>query len=187
MHLLSFIIFVLWLTSEILLNVLLRPSQQDKQQQDKNSLNVIWLVIIISVVAASQLGYRTKAPIAANFWPVHYTGLVLVVLGVILRFAAIRSLGKFFTVTVTIREGHQLKTDGFYKYLRHPSYSASLLSFLGYGLSYNNWYSVAVVVIPVFIAFSYRISIEEKVLQGQFGDRYRAYMEHTKRLIPFIY
>ncbi|RAJ79983.1 protein-S-isoprenylcysteine O-methyltransferase Ste14 [Chitinophaga dinghuensis] len=187
MHVLSIVIFVLWLASEILLNVLLRPGKADKQQQDKNSLNVIWLVIIASIIAASQLGYRTYAPIASSFFPVHYTGLALIVLGVILRFAAIRALGKFFTVTVTIREDHQLKTDGFYAYLRHPSYAASLLSFIGYGVSYNNWYSVAAVVIPVFIAFSYRISIEEKVLLTQFGDTYRAYMQRTKRLIPFIY
>ena len=99
----------------------------------------------------------------------------------------IRSMGRFFTVDVTIREGHQLKTDGFFRYVRHPSYLASLVTFFGFGLSLNNWFSLAVVFVPVFIAFLIRIKVEEKVLVKQFGAEYLDYSNKTQRIIPFVY
>ncbi|MEO8852326.1 MAG: isoprenylcysteine carboxylmethyltransferase family protein [Ginsengibacter sp.] len=61
-----------------------------------------------------------------------YVGIAIIILGIILRLIAVASLGKFFTVDVTIRQNHRLKKDGIYKYLRHPSYFASLLSFIGF-------------------------------------------------------
>jgi protein-S-isoprenylcysteine O-methyltransferase Ste14 len=33
----------------------------------------------------------------------------------------------------------------------------------------------------------YRISVEEKALLEDLGDRYRTYAEHHKRLIPFVW
>jgi protein-S-isoprenylcysteine O-methyltransferase Ste14 len=36
-------------------------------------------------------------------------------------------------VQVAIKEDHQLKTDGYYTNVRHPSHTASLLSFIGFG------------------------------------------------------
>ena len=96
-------------------------------------------------------------------------------------------MGKYFTVDVTIREGHQIKKDGVYSILRHPSYSASLLTFLGLGLFLNNWISLIIAFIPPFLAFLYRIKIEEKALTEQFGQDYIDYKKQTKKLIPFIY
>jgi protein-S-isoprenylcysteine O-methyltransferase Ste14 len=105
----------------------------------------------------------------------------------IIRFIAIYSLGRFFTVDLTIKDNHKIKKDGLYRLLRHPSYSGSLLSFLGYGLSLNDWISLIVIFIPVTIAFLYRIRIEEKLLTDQFGNDYIDYMKKTNCLIPFIY
>ncbi|WP_091394853.1 methyltransferase family protein [Flavobacterium noncentrifugens] len=61
-------------------------------------------------------------------------------------------------------ENHKLKTDGFYKFLRHPSYFASLVSFVGFGISLNNWIALAIITTAIFTAFAYRIQVEEKVL-----------------------
>jgi protein-S-isoprenylcysteine O-methyltransferase Ste14 len=99
----------------------------------------------------------------------------------------VTSLGKFFTVNVTILEDHKLKQDGFYKYVRHPSYSASLLSLFGYGVSLNNWISLVIVTTAALTAFLIRIRIEEKTLTEHFGSEYVEYKKKTKRLIPFVY
>ena len=108
-------------------------------------------------------------------------------MGVIFRFIAIKQLGRFFTVNVTIRNDHQLIQSGLYKYLRHPSYCGSLISFLGFGISLNNWLSIIFIIIPYSLAVMYRIKVEEKVLTEQFGKQYLDYKKHTKRIIPFIY
>jgi len=104
-----------------------------------------------------------------------------------IRFISIWTLGKYFTVDVTIRDDHKLKKDGFYKIIRHPSYSGSLVSFIGFGISLNNWISLTTVVILIMISFIYRIRIEEKVLIDQFGKEYLDYKKNTYRLIPWIY
>ena len=105
----------------------------------------------------------------------------------VLRFISIRTLGKLFTVDVTIRTDHKLKKDGVYRRIRHPAYSGSLLSFIGFGLSLNNWLSLSFVTILITIAFLHRIKIEEKLLTDKFGADYLDYKRKTYRLIPWIY
>jgi protein-S-isoprenylcysteine O-methyltransferase Ste14 len=96
-------------------------------------------------------------------------------------------LGRLFTVDVTIRDNHQIKKDGVYRFIRHPSYSGSLLSFIGFGISLNNWLSLISVIALITIALVRRISIEEKVLTNQFGADYLEYKRRTYRMIPWIY
>uniref|UniRef100_UPI0020C6F961 methyltransferase family protein n=1 Tax=Chitinophaga sp. GbtcB8 TaxID=2824753 RepID=UPI0020C6F961 len=73
------------------------------------------------------------------------SGTGLIISGMVLGLFAINFLGPFFSVNVAIREGHTVKRDGMFKYVRHPSYSASLLSFLGFGISMDNWVALLVV------------------------------------------
>jgi protein-S-isoprenylcysteine O-methyltransferase Ste14 len=63
----------------------------------------------------------------------------------------------------------------------------SLLSFLGFGVSLNNWASLGIIFVLVTIAILLRIRTEEKVLLEQFGTGYADYMKKTRRLIPWIY
>jgi protein-S-isoprenylcysteine O-methyltransferase Ste14 len=58
--------------------------------------------------------------------------------------------------------------------------------FLGFGLSSTNWLSLLVLMGCALIGLSYRIHVEERVLQEHLGQRYQEYMRRTKRLIPFV-
>ena len=186
MSLIFILIYSLWFFSEVSLSLLRRSPKSEKNDSDKGSLGLIWTIIIVANFLSYFISKWTPLSIAED-QRIRYIGLGLIVLGVILRLSIVASLGKFFTVNVTIREGHELKTDGFYKYLRHPSYSASLLSFGGYGISLNNWISLIVITMSVAFAFLIRIRIEEKTLTDHFGDEYVEYKNRTKRLIPFVY
>ena len=186
MNTIAWIVYAVWLGSEIILNRMLRSNATDTPKKDKGSLLIIWVTIVVACFTAGFLTGVISVPIYATV-AAYVASLAIIVLGVVLRLLAISALGKFFTVDVTIREGHQLKQDGMYRYVRHPSYAASLLSFVGYGLSLNNWVSLIIVTVAVFAVFSYRIGIEEKVLAAQFGEAYTAYKKRTKRLIPFVY
>jgi protein-S-isoprenylcysteine O-methyltransferase Ste14 len=176
----------IWMLSEISLNRFLRSGKSDKKGADKYSELFIWLVIGASVGIGVYVSYIYSVPIFANA-QLAYIGIVLIAIGIIMRFWAIKQLGKFFTVDVTIRKDHQLMQSGFYQYLRHPSYSSSLLSFIGMGLAVNSWLSLAIIFIPVLGSFIHRMNIEEKVLTEQFGKQYTDYMARTKRIVPFIY
>jgi protein-S-isoprenylcysteine O-methyltransferase Ste14 len=180
------IVWSIWFISELVLNRFFRSGRDDKKGVDKNSLRLIWITIGIANVAAILFAEIDLFPISKNLI-VSYIGLFLIITGMIIRFAAIYTLGRFFTVDLTIKEDHKIKMDGLYKIIRHPSYSGSLLSFLGFGLSLNDYTSLAVIAIPVTFAFINRIRIEEKLLKDQFGADYSDYMKKTYRLIPWIY
>ena len=172
--------------TEILLNRLLRSTSTDQPGKDKNSITLIWVTIPAAIFAAVFLAHNTPFQLYHN---VNFVGVgvALIFLGIALRFLAIYTLGRFFTVDVTIRQGHALKQDGFYRYLRHPSYAASLLSFIGMGYTFNNWLSLLVLVAAVLAAFSYRIKVEERALIQHFGAEYLSYKKTTSALVPFVW
>jgi protein-S-isoprenylcysteine O-methyltransferase Ste14 len=178
--------YMAWGVSEVYLSLFRRAGESVKQKSDKGSLGLIWAIVIVANFLSYFVSRWVPAPIADD-QNIRYVGLALIILGVILRFTIVSSLGKFFTVNVVIAQDHKLKTDGFYKYLRHPSYSASIVSFAGYGVSLNNWISLAMIVAAISTALLIRIRIEEETLINHFGEEYATYRKKTKKLIPFIY
>ena len=186
MNLIFILTYFMWFLSELLLNRLLRSNHTDRQNADKSSLSLIWITIVVSVFIILFISRRFYFPIFSNS-AFKYFGLVIIYIGMLIRLMAVRSLGRLFTVDVTIRKNHRLKKDGLYKYLRHPSYCASLISFIGFGISLNNWIALLVITFSMLIAFIIRIKIEEKVLIEHFGSEYLEYKKATKGLIPFIY
>ena len=180
------VIMALWGLSEIFLVLKMRSGNDDAKGKDKKTLSLLWLVIGFSIFFGIFIS-------KVSYFPFYFTqkvqiiGLVILLLSVVLRLMVVDNLGKYFTVDVTIRKDHQLKTDGFYKLVRHPSYAFSLLTFFGLAIVLNNYIAAIVLLVPVVSMFIYRINIEEKALKYQFGKDYCDYMKKTKRLIPFIY
>ena len=107
--------------------------------------------------------------------------------GLALRWYAILYLGRFFTVNVAISRDHRLIDTGPYRLIRHPSYTGALMAFLGLGVCIGNWASLAAMLIPTLLVFSWRIRVEEQALMAALGEPYRIYMQRTKRLVPAIY
>ena len=70
--------------------------------------------------------------------------------------------------------------------MRHPSYSGSLLEFLGVGLSLGSLYCLLCVFIPPVVTLFYRMRVEEQELLTALGDPYRLYLARTKRLVPYV-
>jgi protein-S-isoprenylcysteine O-methyltransferase Ste14 len=178
--------YAIWILSEIYLNRFMRSGKGDKKGKDARSLSMIWVTILVAVGFAVYISMHLALPMGRNDF-VSYAGLCLMMAGILFRFVAIMSLGRFFTVDVTIREGHQLKMDGLYRHLRHPSYTGSFLTFIGFGFTLNNWASMLLLVMPIFLAFRHRIRVEEKVLEEQFGDAYSRYRAQTDAMIPLIF
>jgi protein-S-isoprenylcysteine O-methyltransferase Ste14 len=177
------IICSLWFLSEVLVNILTRSKKSDSDSHDHNSLGLIWIAIVLSITAGVFIGFRFPGFNECAY----FSGLALIIVGITVRIIAIVSLKSLFNANVAIHHDHKLKTDGIYKKIRHPSYSGSLLSFLGLGLTMGNWISLLVIFLPVLAAFLFRISIEEKVLMDNFKDEYLNYKKGTKKLIPYVY
>jgi protein-S-isoprenylcysteine O-methyltransferase len=172
--------------SEIALALVKRDSRTAKAD-DRGSMRLLWMVIGPCVVVAIAVGgYRaTRLPFSATIQEVTATCLLLG--GLVLRWTAILTLGRFFTAKIAIHEGQRVITVGPYRYVRHPSYTGLLLAFLGLGVFFGNWLSVIVLSVPITFAVIHRIRLEESVLAGALGPTYAAYSARTKRLIPGVW
>ena len=133
-----------------------------------------------SAFAASQFAIPLDRPF------IFTAGILLILAGAAFRWYAVRVLGKYFTLQVAIQSGQTVVESGPYRWIRHPSYSGSLVSLLGLGLVLSNWLSLVCVVVFPILGYSYRIWVEEMTLVDALGEPYRDYMKRTKRLIPFI-
>jgi protein-S-isoprenylcysteine O-methyltransferase Ste14 len=115
-----------------------------------------------------------------------YIGLILYVLGSVLRLAAVFALGRRFSGLVAIQQGHRLKTDGLYRFIRHPSYVGMLVLTIGFVLVFRCWIGLFIVAGFLVILLA-RIKSEEALLASTFGEEYEAYRRRTWRLIPWVY
>ena len=114
-------------------------------------------------------------------------GIVLLAAGSLLRRVCFRILGEYFTAAVTVRTDQPVIDRGPYRWIRHPGYTAGFIMFLGIGLAFGNWLSLAIFALEISIVYGRRISAEEKALLDTLGEPYRAYMARTKRFIPFVF
>ena len=114
-------------------------------------------------------------------------GVVLVLVGMGWRWYAIRELGRYFTGAIVIRKDHQVVQTGPYKVIRHPAYTGILISGIGTGLMVGNILSLLALMVGMFVGLWYRIAVEEQALRTSLGPAYEAYMQRTKRLIPFVF
>lgn len=106
--------------------------------------------------------------------------------GIFLRYTAIKTLQEHFDGLIQIKEEQQLIQHGLYRYLRHPSYTGTMLTFFGFGLMSTN-YGYALLFPTLFFAcYHFRIQIEEDVLLRGFGSDYVQYQQHTWGLLPWF-
>ena len=173
---------------EIFMGVMQRSKRTKDivKKGDKASIWILFLFIGIGYYLAFRFGMTKMGRIYQ--WNTFFTiGAIMVILGMIIRIVSILTLKQHFTYTVTKIEGHELIETGFYKTIRHPGYLGQLIIFTGVAVAMSNWLSVASMFIPCFLGFIYRISVEERFMTEQLGQKYLDYQKRTKRLIPKIY
>jgi len=156
------------------------------KEKDAGSLRIL-KAATLAVPAGVIVGFTDVGRIASGGDLFACVGMALMLMGILIRWTAIYTLGPYFTRTVNILEGHRIVRNGLYKHLRHPSYTGFLLGNLGLGIALSNWLSVLVIFLPILAASLYRISVEEQALLERFGDDYFEYAKGTKRLLPKLY
>lgn len=114
-------------------------------------------------------------------------GVVGLVVGLWLFHRSHADLGANWSVTLEIRQYHQLVTRGIYRRIRHPMYASLLLYGLGQALVVPNWIAGPVYVVSMAILFAFRVGPEEAMMLDTFGAQYADYMARTNRLVPGIW
>jgi protein-S-isoprenylcysteine O-methyltransferase Ste14 len=173
----------LWLIAEWLHSL---NHKAESAERDRFS-RTIWDVGTCLGVVGVIIGFTEFGRVeTAHDW-VARTGIVILLVGLVIRWLAIFTLGKYFTRTVTISSDHRIIQRGLYRYLRHPAYTGALLAHLGLGLAFTNWLSFLLIFVPILIAAIYRMQVEEDALRNAFGGEYEEFAKNRKRLIPKVY
>lgn len=93
-------------------------------------------------------------------------------------------LGRNWSGTLEIQEGHSLVTNGVYRHIRHPMYAAHWLWVIAQTLLLHNWIAGFASLAVLLLIYLLRVPREEEMMLEEFGEAYRAYMERTGRIIP---
>ena len=114
-------------------------------------------------------------------------GLMCLAIGLWLFYRSHADLGKNWSITLEVREQHRLITQGVYRRVRHPMYSALVLYAVAHALVIPNWVAGPSNLVAFAVLFAFRVRAEERMMLEQFGDEYTAYMARTKRLVPGVW
>lgn len=79
----------------------------------------------------------------------------------------------------------RIVTDGAYRYLRNPMYLGHLIFMAGLAITFSSWLALALLAFHAGW-FHLRVLNDERRLESQFGESYRAYKSQVKRWIPGV-
>ena len=117
-----------------------------------------------------------------------FVGFFLLILGIIFRYLAIKTLGIYFSYALKVEKGSQALVDyGVYKHVRHPGYLGILLILLSLPSIHASPIGFFTTAIFSWLYINKRIAYEEKLMVDALGGSYTAYRRKTKKLIPLIY
>ena len=159
-----------------------RLNAREQEGEQQLVIKLSGLLFIIGFVLAG-LDYRYK-------WielPTFVSDIASILfMGAYLMYAEVLRENTYLSRTIEVQENQKLVDTGLYGIVRHPMYSATLISFLSIPLVLSSLISFVIFLAYPIIIIK-RIKNEEKVLiEGLEG--YKEYMTKVKyHLIPFIY
>ncbi len=159
-------------------------NSEKKTMSDRGSMLFImigfWFSILINPICVNMSTFMLPVYF---FW----IGVVLTILGIFTRIYSVWTLRKFFTLNVQVATEQNIVKTGPYKYIRHPAYTGSIITLFGIAVSFRSPLGIIATVIIIAVVYGYRIKVEEKALETNFGSSYEDYERHTWRLFPRIW
>lgn len=113
--------------------------------------------------------------------------MALATLSVYLVIASVKTLGKQWSLTARVVEGHRLVTEGPYRIVRNPIYTGMLGMLIATGLAVSHPLGLLLGLIIFLIGTFIRVRSEEKLLSEEFGQEFEDYARRVYALIPGIY
>lgn len=95
-----------------------------------------------------------------------------------------RALGRYWSVSLDVREQHRLILTGIYSRIRHPMYTAFWMWAVAQALLLPNWVAGLSGLVGFGTLYLGRVRQEERLMVETFGAEYERYMNRTGRLLP---
>ena len=101
--------------------------------------------------------------------------------------AAVKTLGKQWSLAARVVEDHKLVTEGPYKFVRNPIYTGMLGMLLATGLAVSHWIGLLAGLIVFALGTLIRVRSEEKLLRETFGTQWDEYSRRVSAVVPFVF
>ncbi|MGY3133309.1 protein-S-isoprenylcysteine O-methyltransferase Ste14 [Bradyrhizobium sp. USDA 4501] len=140
-------------------------------------------IVPLVYIATAMPHFASYAFRPAQAW----LGVFVAVAALVMFRLTHRALGRNWSLSLDVRENHRLITDGIYRTVRHPMYTAFWLWAAAQALLLPNWVAGFAGLIGFGTLFFGRVAREEQMMLEAFGDEYREYMARTGRLLPRLF
>lgn len=156
------------------------PSEQPNAIQ-KHSLPYLIGLLVLIIFWVSIYDY-------AEVFQIHLlqivSGSLLISLGIAIRLCAILKLKKYFVSHIALITNHQLVTTGIYSFVRHPSELGLLSICFGIAILLSSLKAILISILILCPLIIYRVLLEDKLLQLNFGLAHNIYRSVTPILFP---
>jgi|SRR5665213_377058 len=126
------------------------------------------------------LGWQLLAQSNLTF----FTGAAIALAGLSFAVWARLILGRNWSASVAVKEGHRLIRMGPYRLVRHPIYTGIIAGLAGTALAIGQLRGL-VAVILLTATYLWKSRREEQLMVAEFGDEYVRYRHEVNALVPF--
>ena len=165
-----------------------RPPGAREEKRDRSSWNGVMLVAV-----GYLLVWSIRRPIFSPLIPavpwidaiLSVVGMLVSVLSVSLVLAAVRTLGKQWSVEARLVEDHRLITGGPYAFVRNPIYTGMLGMMASTGIAFSHLWVLAAALAFGWYGTHLRVRREELLLRQRFGEEFEQYARRVPALLPW--
>ena len=118
------------------------------------------------------------------WWPTFSAGIAISLAAFAIRWSAIRALGRFWSLHVEMRDGHEFVRSGPFARVRHPAYLSMILEHVGIAVLLGSWIAFSITMLVFLPTLLARLRREETALIAKFGPAYEEYRACTPAILP---
>lgn len=150
---------------------------------------LVRVLLFLSAIAILSFHRIPIVWLYRQLWPSNngtfFAGLGITVGGLLFSVWARRHLGRNWSRSVQVKEGHELIETGPYRLVRHPIYTGLLAGFLGTAIAIGEVRGLAAFGL-ILVALWAKLRLEERWMHEQFGASYESYARRVAALVPFV-
>jgi protein-S-isoprenylcysteine O-methyltransferase Ste14 len=164
-----------------------KRSRDKTRKADPRSIIAIFIQALAFAIAWTIVR-KPFTPFLPIDWRAQYFVVAIIVLVVLASLifvtAAVRTLGKQWSLQARVLEHHELIRRGPYRIVRHPIYTGMFGMLIASTLAHGHWLGLVIASLIYYLGTVMRIRSEEKLLREQFGSEYEEYAREVPAFIP---
>jgi len=164
-----------------------KRSRDKTRRADPRSIIAIFIQALAFAIAW-MIGRKPFTPFLPIDWRAQYIvaaiTVLLVLASLIFVTAAVRTLGKQWSLQARVLEHHELIRRGPYRIVRHPIYTGMFGMLIVSSMAHGHWLGLIIASFVYYLGTVMRIKSEEKLLREQFGSEYDDYTREVPAFIP---